>query len=146
MNRNLVVGGWPGFGWWREMWVTKALCGTPEAVVLWKGSKWIDYPSFFFSASSMSLNMLPAMLPTMRLSPWNDFDLLIPIPLQPKAASSRLPWLCLKISERRECWRGWELRTLYSVSLCPYFSQVSHSSVCSVYPLALWGSFCMIYL
>ena len=101
--------------------MTKALRGTPEAVVLWKGSKWIDYPSFLLSASSMSLSMLPAMLPTMRLSPWNDFDLLIPIPLQPKAASSRLPWLCLKISERRECWRGWELRTLYSVSLCPYF-------------------------
>nr|CCO13733.1 alternative protein FXR2 [Homo sapiens] len=45
----------------------------------------------------MSLNMLPVMPPTMKLLPWSDFGQLIPIPLQPKAASSRLPWLCPRI-------------------------------------------------
>lgn len=96
-----------------------------------KGSGWIlrSYTFSFLSTSSMSLSMLPVMLPTMRLSLWSDFGQSIPIPLQPKAASSRLPWLCLRILERRECWRSWELETLYSASHCPHFPQASHSTL-----------------
>ena len=95
--------------------------------------------SFFPSASSMSLNMLPAMPLTMRLSPWNGFGQLIPIPLQPKAASSRLPWLCLRIWERRECLGCWVWVPLYGPHLCTCLSQAP-LPVCFLFPGPLESS------
>lgn len=60
----------------------------------------------------------------------------IPIPLQPKAASSRLPWLCLRIWERRECLGYWVWGTPYGPHLCTCLSQAL-LPVCFVF---LWPS------
>lgn len=143
MSKSLVAGGWPGCGWWREMWVwlsVKVFGGTAKTFLSEDGGRqklMLSTPSFFPSASSMLLNMLPAMPLTMRLSPWKGFGPLIPIPLQPKAASSRLPWLCLRIWERRECLGYWVWGTpfmvLISARVCP--RPCSQCVLCSLDPL-----------
>ena len=140
MSKSLVAGGWPGCGWWREMWVwlsVKVFGGTAKTFLSEDGGRqklMLSTPSFFPSASSMLLNMLPAMPLTMRLSPWKGFGPLIPIPLQPKAASSRLPWLCLRIWERRECLGYWVWGTPFMVLISARVCPRPLLPVCFVFP------------